>query len=158
MLGDGGFSVVGDENRQEYLSRQLILCQAIVALATLQPGGIFCLKLFDTHLPFTVHLLHVLRRHFKQFALLKPNQSRPANSERYVLCQGMLQQKPAVVEYLFAVNDVMNGGGSGNFGPTKQVSLGGVKKSGQSGMGGVCTPSILFRFHLGNRYSGAVSI
>ena len=40
------FSVVGDENRQEYLSRQLILCQIIVALATLRKGGIFCCKLF----------------------------------------------------------------------------------------------------------------
>lgn len=39
-------------------------------------------KLFDTFLPFTVHLLLIAKMHFRKIALIKPNQSRPANSER----------------------------------------------------------------------------
>lgn len=44
--------------------------------------GKFVCKLFDTFLPFTVHLLLILKMHFTNFAIIKPNQSRPANSER----------------------------------------------------------------------------
>lgn len=108
VMADGGFSVVGRENLQEYLSRQLVLCQFLTALATLQKGGVFVCKLFDSFLPFTVDLLFILRQHFTHFSLIKPNQSRPANSERYVVAHGLKQFQPAVVEYLFAANDRIN--------------------------------------------------
>ncbi len=73
MTGDGGFSVrgtarrgsagrpwtkeqasTGRENEQELLSRRLVLCQFLVAFATLRAGGTFVCKLFDTFLPLTV--------------------------------------------------------------------------------------------------------
>jgi cap1 methyltransferase len=88
VLGDGGFSVAGRENRQEVLSRQLVLGQFLVGLATLRAGGTFLCKMFDTFLPFTVQLMFLLRQNFERFCILKPKQSRPANAERYVLCTG----------------------------------------------------------------------
>lgn len=108
VMGDGGFSVVKRENLQEYLSRQLVLCQFLTALMTLQKGGVFVCKLFDSFLPFTVDLLWILRKHFTHFALVKPNQSRPANSERYVIAHGLKQENPPVVQYLIKVNDRIN--------------------------------------------------
>lgn len=85
MMADGGFSVEGRENEQERLSQQLVLCQFVMALSVLRQGGVFVCKLFDTFLPVTVHCLLILKMHFTNFAIIKPNQSRPANSERYHL-------------------------------------------------------------------------
>mmetsp|Transcript_37959 Transcript_37959/g.63706 ORF Transcript_37959/g.63706 Transcript_37959/m.63706 type:complete len:964 (+) Transcript_37959:65-2956(+) len=110
VLADGGFSVRGGrENQQELLSQQLVLCQFTTALMTLRKGGTFVCKLFDTFLPFTVHCMYILKRCFRKFALLKPNQSRPANSERYALFTGLKKERPsAVIDYLLAVNDTMS--------------------------------------------------
>ncbi|GAB5363814.1 hypothetical protein AAMO2058_000915400 [Amorphochlora amoebiformis] len=109
VLADGGFSVRGGkENRQELLSQQLVLCQFLTALMVLQEGGTFVCKVFDTFLPFTVHCIYILKKHFKKFALVKPNQSRPANSERYVLCTGLKKERAPVVEYLMVLECIDN--------------------------------------------------
>jgi hypothetical protein len=107
VLADGGFDFTGRENFQELLCRQLLLGQMVTALSILRKGGVFLCKVFDTFLPFTVHLLWILRTHFETFSLVKPNQSRPANSERYVVCTGLLEEQPAVIEYLHKVNASM---------------------------------------------------
>ena len=44
MMADGGFSVEGRENIQEILSKQLYLCQCLVALAIVRVGGHFVCK------------------------------------------------------------------------------------------------------------------
>ncbi len=86
VLADGGFDVTGKENDQELLSQQIILCQIAIAISITKKGGVFVCKLFDTFLPFTIHLIHVLYQCFEKISIIKPNQSRPANSERYIVC------------------------------------------------------------------------
>jgi cap1 methyltransferase len=39
MMADGGFSVEGNENVQEILSKQLYLCQFMVALGIVRTKG-----------------------------------------------------------------------------------------------------------------------
>ena len=39
MMADGGFSVEGNENVQEILSKQLYLCQFMVALGIIRTKG-----------------------------------------------------------------------------------------------------------------------
>jgi len=109
MMGDGGASVAGEENLQETKMKQLVLCQFIAALLNVLQGGIFVCKLFDCFTPFTVGCLFVLFKTFREFAIIKPVTSRPANSERYVVVRHKLQRRPDVVEYLFQVNSHLNG-------------------------------------------------
>ena len=52
MMADGGFSVEGQENLQEILSKQLYLCQFIAAMSMLRTNGSFVCKLFDLFTPF----------------------------------------------------------------------------------------------------------
>ena len=52
MMADGGFSVEGQENIQEILSKQLYLCQFLVALSIVRTGGHFVCKVFDLFTPF----------------------------------------------------------------------------------------------------------
>ncbi|KAL8619662.1 hypothetical protein ACOMHN_019717 [Nucella lapillus] len=103
-MADGGFSVEGQENIQEILSKQLYLCQFLVSISILREGGHFVCKLFDLFTPFSVGLVYLMRFIFHQVSIFKPVTSRPANSERYIVCKGLLRNKQAVVEYLDSVN------------------------------------------------------
>lgn len=81
VVGDGGFGVSGEENLQEYYSRQLFLCQSTVALSVLRPGGSYMCKLFDMFLDGTIGTIYILWRCFRKVCIFKPHASRPANSE-----------------------------------------------------------------------------
>uniref|UniRef100_A0A4W3GG26 Cap-specific mRNA (nucleoside-2'-O-)-methyltransferase 1 n=1 Tax=Callorhinchus milii TaxID=7868 RepID=A0A4W3GG26_CALMI len=108
IMADGGFSVEGRENLQEILCKQLLLCQFLVALSILRTGGNFLCKTFDLFTPFSVGLIYLLYTSFERVSLFKPVTSRPANSERYVVCRGLKPGIDAVRDYLFTVNQKLN--------------------------------------------------
>ncbi|CDW57523.1 cap specific mRNA [Trichuris trichiura] len=105
VMADGGFSVEGQENIQEILSKRLYLCQSLCALMVLGKGGNFVCKLFDTFTVFTVGLLYLLWRCFDQISIHKPHTSRPANSERYLVCLGLKENVEEVTKYLYKANE-----------------------------------------------------
>ncbi|KAI2649558.1 Cap-specific mRNA (nucleoside-2'-O-)-methyltransferase 1 [Labeo rohita] len=80
LMADGGFSVEGQENIQEILSKQLLL----------------------------VGLIYLLYLCFERVSLFKPVTSRPANSERYVVCKSLKPGTDAVREYMFTINLKLN--------------------------------------------------
>ncbi|XP_061602599.1 cap-specific mRNA (nucleoside-2'-O-)-methyltransferase 1 isoform X1 [Cololabis saira] len=108
VMADGGFSVEGQENIQEILSKQLMLCQFLTAVSTLRTGGHFVCKTFDLFTPFSVGLVYLLYLCFDRISLFKPVTSRPANSERYVVCRSLKPGADAVREYMFKVNLKLN--------------------------------------------------
>eukprot|EP01134_Creolimax_fragrantissima_P002553 CFRG2553T1 len=108
MMADGGFSVEGEENYQEEILKQLVLCQFTIALSVLRQGGNFVCKIFDMFTPFTVGLVYVMYKHFNKICILKPFTSRPANSERYIICIGLKERSPAVVKWLLSVNQKLS--------------------------------------------------
>ncbi|KAM4040522.1 LOW QUALITY PROTEIN: cap-specific mRNA (nucleoside-2'-O-)-methyltransferase 1 [Anomaloglossus baeobatrachus] len=108
MMADGGFSVEGQENIQEILSKQLLLCQFLVGLSVVRIGGHFICKTFDLFTPFSVGLIYLLYCCFDRVSLFKSVTSRPANSERYVVCRGLKVGSEDVRNYLFTVNLRLN--------------------------------------------------
>ena len=110
VMGDGGFDVSGNENVQEILNKQLLLAQCIVAFATLRAGGAFVCKAFDLFTPFSASLVYLLHRCFDRICIYKPAQSRPANSERYLLCHGYRRSEhtEVLVKHLLGVNEQLN--------------------------------------------------
>ncbi|XP_050081971.1 cap-specific mRNA (nucleoside-2'-O-)-methyltransferase 1 [Anopheles aquasalis] len=104
MLADGGISVENEENIQEILTKQLFLCQVIVALDIVRPNGSLVLKVFDQFTPFSVGLVYLLYRCFAQISICKPNSSRPANSERYIVCKWKKSNAGIVAKHLKDVN------------------------------------------------------
>lgn len=111
VTADGGFDVGDGEggtdnyNRQEYLSSHLILLECLIGLLSLKPGGNMVIKVFDTFSRFMGDLLYLISLCFSRICLLKPCSSRPANSERYLVCQSYhgIQQSLNVVSILNAV-------------------------------------------------------
>ncbi|TNM94708.1 hypothetical protein fugu_017467 [Takifugu bimaculatus] len=71
LMADGGFSVEGQENIQEILSKQLLLCQFLTALSTLRTGGHFVCKTFDLFTPFSVGLVYLLYLCFERVSLFQ---------------------------------------------------------------------------------------
>ncbi|RZF33420.1 hypothetical protein LSTR_LSTR009611 [Laodelphax striatellus] len=104
MMADGGFSVQGQENIQEILSKRLYLCQFLVALFIVRIGGHFVCKLFDVFSPFSVGLVYLMYRSFDSICIHKPNSSRPANSERYIICKYKRSDCDAIRQYMFDLN------------------------------------------------------
>lgn len=73
LMADGGFSVKGQENSQEILSKQLYLCQCLVGLNVVRENGHLVIKLFDLLTPFSVGLIYLMYKCFHQICILKPN-------------------------------------------------------------------------------------
>ena len=111
MMSDGEFSTKGQENIQEILSKQLYLCQCLIALMIVREGGDFVTKLFDLFTPFSAGLVYLLYLCFEEVCIFKPNSSRSANSERYLICKKKRGGTQDVVEYLKHVNRLLLNGG-----------------------------------------------
>jgi cap1 methyltransferase len=109
VMADGGDSVDGEFLRQEWLMRRLALCQCCLALLLLREGGNFVCKLFDIFTPFLSDLCYLMTQVFEKTNLHKPLTSRPANSERYLLCLGLKSRRGGMLaDYLLHVNGLLD--------------------------------------------------
>ncbi|CAG8806403.1 18064_t:CDS:2, partial [Gigaspora rosea] len=84
--------------------------------------GDFVLKLFDVFTPFTAGVVWILYRHFEKICIIKPLPSRPANSERYIICRNLRERSPQIVDFLFEVNKKFNEIKSSSSGGPQDVS------------------------------------
>lgn len=92
VSADGGFEVSDNKwHRQETLSSRLILAEALIAACVLKTGGNFVCKVFDTVTKVSRDTLYLLSRCFEKICMFKPVSSRPANSERYLVCINKLE-------------------------------------------------------------------
>lgn len=108
VTADGGISVQGIENQQETITKQLVLCQVIMGLTILRKGGNFMIKVFDLFTHFSISICYLLFQCFESFGIFKPFSSRPANSERYIICKNLKTRKPGIVKSLMELNTKMS--------------------------------------------------
>ena len=87
ITGDGGFDFSIDFNQQESISFKLIYVQMCYALIMQKYKGHFFLKIFDSFSLNIIQLLYVLNNLYEKVYIVKPNTSRYANSERYIVCK-----------------------------------------------------------------------
>jgi len=90
VTADGGFDFSLDFNNQEINISQLLFGQIIYALTMQKKGGVFVLKIFDTFMQHSIDLLYILSSFYEKVYIIKPQTSRYANSEKYVVCKGFL--------------------------------------------------------------------
>lgn len=90
VTGDAAFDIEAERafRKQEFLVSRLILVQLLTALKILRIGGNLVIKVFDTVTELTAQILWIASLCFEKITLLKPISSRPANSEKYLICQG----------------------------------------------------------------------
>jgi 23S rRNA U2552 (ribose-2'-O)-methylase RlmE/FtsJ len=90
ITGDGGVDFSEDFNNQEYIATKLIIAQVLYALAMQSNNGNFILKVFDTFSRAMIDILYLLSSLYKYVYVMKPQTSRYANSEKYIICKGYL--------------------------------------------------------------------
>jgi len=88
ITGDGGFDFSTDFNNQEAQIAKLLFGQIAYALCMQRSGGCFILKIFDCFMQHTLDLLSLLSSMYEKVYITKPQTSRFANSEKYVVCKG----------------------------------------------------------------------
>lgn len=87
-------------------------------LSTLKKGGNFVCKFFDMLTPFTINLVWLLYQLFDEICIAKPFSSRPANSERYVVCRSLTVTHPTdLIDKLSSILTHMDSGSDQQFIP-----------------------------------------
>lgn len=93
ITADGGFDFSSDFNHQEEMSMQLIYCEILAALLLQKDGGSFILKIYDMFTANSLKTVQILKNFYEKIYIVKPLSSRPANSEKYLVCVGF-KRKP----------------------------------------------------------------
>jgi 23S rRNA U2552 (ribose-2'-O)-methylase RlmE/FtsJ len=87
ITADGGFDFSNDYNNQEISAFRLIFTQVAYAITMQSNGGTFILKIFDLFETSTLEILYLLSCFYNKIIICKPNTSRSANSEKYIICK-----------------------------------------------------------------------
>jgi len=90
ITGDGGFDFSVDFNSQEINISRLLFGQVAYALCLQKQRGSFILKIFDCFMQHTLDILSILSSFYEKVYITKPQTSRYANSEKYIVCKGFL--------------------------------------------------------------------
>lgn len=90
ITADGGFDFSIDFNQQEIMIGKLLFAQIAFTLCLQKKGGSFILKIFDCFMQHTVDLLELLSSFYEKVYIVKPQTSRYANSEKYIVCIGFI--------------------------------------------------------------------
>lgn len=97
ITADGGFDFSSNFNNQEINIGRLLFGQICYALCLQKKHGHFILKIFDCFMEHTVDLLYILSAFYENVYITKPNTSRYANSEKYVVCKNFLFSSTSVM-------------------------------------------------------------
>jgi 23S rRNA U2552 (ribose-2'-O)-methylase RlmE/FtsJ len=95
ITGDGGFDFSVDFNSQEINISRLLFGQVAYAVCLQQYKGSFVLKIFDCFMQHTLDILAILSSFYERVYITKPQTSRYANSEKYIVCKGFLFKSSA---------------------------------------------------------------
>ena len=87
ITADGGFDFSNDYNNQEINAYRLIFTQITYAIIMQKYNGHFILKIFDIFEKCTTEILYILSCFYKKIIICKPDTSRVANSEKYIVCK-----------------------------------------------------------------------
>uniref|UniRef100_A0A6C0DV71 Ribosomal RNA methyltransferase FtsJ domain-containing protein n=1 Tax=viral metagenome TaxID=1070528 RepID=A0A6C0DV71_9ZZZZ len=93
ITADGGFDFSFDFNNQEISIAQLLFGQVCYALIMQKQEGNFILKIFDCFMQHTIDIIYLLSAFYERVYIIKPNTSRYANSEKYIVCKGFIYSK-----------------------------------------------------------------
>lgn len=88
VTADGAVEM--DHARIEELHRDLLVAQCRIAMRYLSPGGTFVVKFFEGIECETRRVIAWISNRFENTSIIKPTSSRPTNSERYLICRGLL--------------------------------------------------------------------
>lgn len=94
ITSDGGLDFSQNYINQEKLFYRLFLCEITLALSLQKKNGVFICKFFEFNTIFTIKILYILYLFYDEVLITKPNISRKANSEKYLICKNLKKNVP----------------------------------------------------------------
>jgi 23S rRNA U2552 (ribose-2'-O)-methylase RlmE/FtsJ len=88
ITADGGMDDKGFYDMKEIDHYRLFLCEIYYMLDILEDKGTFIMKIFDVFTKTTFDIITILVYAFEECYVVKPETSRPTNSEKYIVCKG----------------------------------------------------------------------
>lgn len=90
LITSDGAAFAGDDEfeTQELDNAKLFCAEILTALHHQIDDGVFIIKIYDIYYDLTVQLICLLALYYKEIKITKPKTSRPANSEKYLVCIG----------------------------------------------------------------------
>ena len=88
IVADGGIDVSKNYYTQEVQNHKLFYSEIIIALSNQSVGGNFVMKCYDLYTVLSVQYLTILKNYYDHVYVIKPELSRPANSEKYIVAMG----------------------------------------------------------------------
>lgn len=102
VTGDGGIGLADDEeySKQEIANGTLFFAEIMYALHVQANDGVFILKIYDIYYNVTLQLILLLSLFYRKVTITKPHTSRPASSEKYLICEGFKGITPEQLELI----------------------------------------------------------
>lgn len=88
VTADAGFDYSKDFNSQEVISHRIIFSEILASLIIQKRGGTLICKIFDTFHLLTLKLIYIVYCLYDNVYIYKPQTSRKANSEKYIVAKG----------------------------------------------------------------------
>jgi len=105
VTADGGIMTTQTENFQEQTHLRLFLNEILTTLGIQAKDGTYVMKIYDMFTLPTLQLIYVLTLLYEDVYITKPLTSRPANSEKYLVCFGFREEiKKKVIDSLFNIS------------------------------------------------------
>jgi 23S rRNA U2552 (ribose-2'-O)-methylase RlmE/FtsJ len=107
VTADGGIGVDNEdgiitETYKEQVHLHLFYAEIITTLILLKKGSNFVIKIYDIFTLPTAQLITILAMNFDSVYIVKPQTSRPANSEKYMVCIGYKQQNQYKIHKMYS--------------------------------------------------------
>lgn len=116
ITADGGMGIPDKlQNYQEVCHLRLFFCEILMALALQKVGGMFIIKMYDLFTLSSLQLLYILSLHYKYVHITKPITSRPANSEKYIVCLDFKGIKDTTLKKMYKSVEVIQKEANGYF-------------------------------------------
>eukprot|EP00742_Colponemidia_sp_Colp-10_P010012 GILJ01010964.1.p1 GENE.GILJ01010964.1~~GILJ01010964.1.p1 ORF type:complete len:891 (-),score=113.49 GILJ01010964.1:131-2803(-) len=103
VLGDVTGPSSSALNRSPIESKFMLWNQSIVAWRTLEEGGTFICRVSDSMNRFTVGVLYLLHRTFRELSIIKPGTVPAWTSDRIVVCRGKLANDPEFLAFVCSI-------------------------------------------------------
>jgi 23S rRNA U2552 (ribose-2'-O)-methylase RlmE/FtsJ len=82
---------------EEYNHIPLFFGEIITAIHTQKRGGMFILKMYDIIYENSINLLYILKAYYTSVNIVKPYNSRPCNTEKYIVCKDFIGNYDEVI-------------------------------------------------------------
>ena len=108
VTADGGFDFSNNFNTQEEMFNTMLISEILLILQLQKQNGVAIIKVFDMLNLQTRQIIFLLSLFYNTMYVTKPLSSRPANSEKYIVCSGYNNTNKDLPKIINMLENILN--------------------------------------------------